>query len=195
MARKLNTYQTSLGFFDLAVAAPSMKAALEAWGADSNLFHQGAAKQSDDPDVIAATMAAGRRSEASRRLQGGLSKSTPSCLPISPVTTFRRGQAPGRRDLSRRTILSEPRIRQLTGRRRSLSRGSRSAASANVRRKRPLSARSASGGRRPSTRRKAPWMRPVGSTKRTLRTFKLSSRSSRKDRRPKKPDGRRRKPG
>ena len=57
MARKLKTYQTSVGFFDLAVAAPSMKAALEAWGADSNLFHQGAAKQSEDPDVIAATMA------------------------------------------------------------------------------------------------------------------------------------------
>src|ERR1700712_2710120 len=43
--------------FDQAIAAPSMKAALEAWGADSNLFHQGAAKESDDPDVIAATMA------------------------------------------------------------------------------------------------------------------------------------------
>ena len=56
MARKLKTYQTSLGFFDLAMAAPSMKAALEAWGADSNLFHQGAAKESDDPDVIAAAM-------------------------------------------------------------------------------------------------------------------------------------------
>jgi hypothetical protein len=58
MARKLKTYQISLGFFDLAVAAPSMKAALEAWGADSNLFHQGAAKESGDPNVIAATMAA-----------------------------------------------------------------------------------------------------------------------------------------
>ena len=57
MARKLKTYQTSLGFFDLAVAAPSMKAALEAWGADSNLFHQGAAKETDDPDVLSATMA------------------------------------------------------------------------------------------------------------------------------------------
>ncbi|BBC03864.1 cell envelope biogenesis protein TolA [Bradyrhizobium elkanii] len=57
MARKLKTYQTSLGFFDLAIAAPSMKAALEAWGADSNLFHQGAAKESDDPGVIAAAMA------------------------------------------------------------------------------------------------------------------------------------------
>jgi hypothetical protein len=32
MARKLKTYQTSIGFYDLAVAAPSMKAALNAWG-------------------------------------------------------------------------------------------------------------------------------------------------------------------
>jgi hypothetical protein len=56
MARKLKVFQTSLGFFGLAIAAPSMKAALEAWGSDSNLFHQGAAKESDDPDVVAATM-------------------------------------------------------------------------------------------------------------------------------------------
>jgi hypothetical protein len=34
------TYQTSQGFFDLAIAVPSMKAALGAWGANSNLFHQ-----------------------------------------------------------------------------------------------------------------------------------------------------------
>jgi hypothetical protein len=57
MARKLKTYQTSLGFFEQAIAAPSMKAALEAWGADSNLFHQGAAKESSDPVIVAATMA------------------------------------------------------------------------------------------------------------------------------------------
>ena len=56
MARKLKTYQTSLGFYDLAVAAPSMKAALEAWGAGSNLFHQGVARETDDPDIVAATM-------------------------------------------------------------------------------------------------------------------------------------------
>jgi hypothetical protein len=57
MPRKLKTYQTSQGFFDLAVAAPSMKAALEAWGAGLNLFREGFAKESDDSDVIAATMA------------------------------------------------------------------------------------------------------------------------------------------
>jgi hypothetical protein len=96
MARKLKTYQTSLGFFDLAVAAPSMKAALEAWGADSNLFHQGAAKESEDSDVIAATMAAPgvvlKRPVAS----SGRSKSTQSCPPISSATTFRRRQAAAR---------------------------------------------------------------------------------------------------
>jgi colicin import membrane protein len=57
MPRKLKTYQTSQGFFDLAIAAPSMKAALEAWGAGLNLFREGFAKESDDSDVIAATMA------------------------------------------------------------------------------------------------------------------------------------------
>jgi colicin import membrane protein len=56
MPRKLKTYQTSQGFYDLAIAAPSMKAALEAWGASSNLFHQGFAKEVDDDEVIAATM-------------------------------------------------------------------------------------------------------------------------------------------
>jgi colicin import membrane protein len=57
MPRKLKTFQTSLGFFDLVIAAPSMKAALEAWGSEANLFHQGFAKEVDDPAIIAATMA------------------------------------------------------------------------------------------------------------------------------------------
>lgn len=56
MAKKLKTFQTSLGFYDLAIAAPSMKAALEAWGAGSNLFHQGVARETDNSDVVAATM-------------------------------------------------------------------------------------------------------------------------------------------
>ena len=57
MPKKLKTYRTSLGFFELAIAAPSMKAALEAWGSKSNLFHQGSAKETDDPAIVAATSA------------------------------------------------------------------------------------------------------------------------------------------
>ncbi len=56
MPRKLKTYVTSLGFFDQAIAAPSMKAALEAWGSKSNLFHQGFAKETDEPAIVEATM-------------------------------------------------------------------------------------------------------------------------------------------
>jgi hypothetical protein len=57
MARRLKSYQTSSGFFDLAVAAPSMKAAAEAWGSRTNVFTQGFAKETRDPAVVVATMA------------------------------------------------------------------------------------------------------------------------------------------
>ena len=176
MARMLKTYQTSLGFFDLAVAAPSMKAALEAWGADSDLFHQGASKQSEDPDVIAATMAA-----PGVVLKRAVGSSGPfkehAELPTDLIGGDISKKAGGRSvRRKRKSSLSGLRTRRPTGRPRSLSSRSRNAASANARRKRPLSVRSASSGRRPSTRRKVPWMRPVGSTKRTLRTFRLSSR-------------------
>ena len=49
MAKKLKVYRTSIGFFDLAIAAPSMKAAAEAWGAGSDIFKRGFAKQTEDP--------------------------------------------------------------------------------------------------------------------------------------------------
>ena len=57
MARRLKTYQTSSGFFDLAVAAPSMKAAAEAWGSRTHVFNQGFAKETHDPAIVAATTA------------------------------------------------------------------------------------------------------------------------------------------
>jgi len=44
MARKLKVFRTAIGFHDAYVAAPSQKAALEAWGADANLFTRGAAE-------------------------------------------------------------------------------------------------------------------------------------------------------
>jgi hypothetical protein len=57
MPRRLKTYQTSIGFFDLAVAAPSMKAAAEAWGSTTDVFRKGFGKETDDPEIVAATMA------------------------------------------------------------------------------------------------------------------------------------------
>ena len=57
MPRRLKTYQTSVGFYDLAIAAPSMKAAAEAWGSDTDVFKKGFAKETHDPKIVAATMA------------------------------------------------------------------------------------------------------------------------------------------
>jgi len=54
MPRKLKVFRAHLGFYDTIVAAPSQKAALEAWGAGANEFHQGFAAQTEDPDLVAA---------------------------------------------------------------------------------------------------------------------------------------------
>lgn len=54
---KLKVFRTAAGFHDAFVAAPSQKAALEAWGADSNLFAQGLAEAVTDPALMAAPLA------------------------------------------------------------------------------------------------------------------------------------------
>lgn len=57
MAKKLKTYVADAGFYEIAVAAPSMKAALAAWGMTHNAFHQGFARQTDDAAIVAAATA------------------------------------------------------------------------------------------------------------------------------------------
>jgi hypothetical protein len=48
---KLKVFRTPIGFHDAYVAAPSQKAALEAWGTGTNLFANGAAEQVTDPEL------------------------------------------------------------------------------------------------------------------------------------------------
>ena len=55
--RRLKVFRTPIGFHDAYVAAASMKAALEAWGADSNLFAQGIAEQVTDAALMKAPLA------------------------------------------------------------------------------------------------------------------------------------------
>jgi len=57
VARKLKVYRTAIGFYDAYVAAPSMKAALAAWGTDKNLFARGVAEQVTDPKLAKAALA------------------------------------------------------------------------------------------------------------------------------------------
>ena len=55
--QKLKVFVTPIGFHDAYVAAPSQKAALEAWGADSNIFAQGIAEQVTDPELMEEPLA------------------------------------------------------------------------------------------------------------------------------------------
>jgi hypothetical protein len=55
--QKLKVFRTPIGFHDAFVAAPSQKAALEAWGADSNIFAQGIAEQVTDPRLMEEPLA------------------------------------------------------------------------------------------------------------------------------------------
>lgn len=56
MPRALKVFKTHIGFHDLVVAAPSMKAAAEAWGAHPRLFAQGFAAVTDEPEAVRAAL-------------------------------------------------------------------------------------------------------------------------------------------
>jgi hypothetical protein len=55
--QKLKVFVTPIGFHDAYVAAPSQKVALEAWGADSNIFADGIAEQVTDPKLMEEPLA------------------------------------------------------------------------------------------------------------------------------------------
>ena len=67
-AKKLKVFRTPIGFHDAFVAAPSQKAALAAWGAESNLFAAGVAEKVIDSALTKAPLA--RPGEVVRVLRG-----------------------------------------------------------------------------------------------------------------------------
>jgi hypothetical protein len=66
--QKLKVYRTPIGFHDAYVAASSQRAALAAWGSDSNLFTQGIAEVVTDPKLMEEPL--GRPGEIIRKLRG-----------------------------------------------------------------------------------------------------------------------------
>jgi hypothetical protein len=72
VARALKVYRTAIGFHDAYVAAPSMKAALRAWGTDKDLFARKAAELIEDPRLTAEPLA--HPGEVIRKLRGSASE-------------------------------------------------------------------------------------------------------------------------
>ncbi|HUQ12749.1 MAG TPA: hypothetical protein VM055_00555 [Novosphingobium sp.] len=69
MPRKLKVFRTAVGFHDAYVAAPSRKAALEAWGTDKDLFARGVAEEVTDAALAKPALA--RPGEVIRVSRGG----------------------------------------------------------------------------------------------------------------------------
>ncbi len=67
-SKKLKVYRAPIGFHDVYVAAPSMKAALNAWGSDHDLFARGIAEQVEDPELMREPLE--KPGEIIRRLRG-----------------------------------------------------------------------------------------------------------------------------
>ncbi|MCH8615974.1 hypothetical protein LZ016_07660 [Sphingomonas sp. SM33] len=104
--QKLKVFRTPIGFHDAYVAAPSQKAALEAWGAEANLFAQNIAEQVTDPELMEEPLA--NPGQVIRRLRGSeeehvaalgkqkLPKRVEKAEPIKPAS---RGPKPSRDEL------------------------------------------------------------------------------------------------
>jgi hypothetical protein len=69
---KLKVYRTPIGFHDAYVAAPSMKAALRAWGTTKNLFSRGAAEIVTDAKLTKEPLA--RPGEVIKRARGSVAE-------------------------------------------------------------------------------------------------------------------------
>jgi hypothetical protein len=104
MPRKLKVYRTAIGFHDAYVAAPSMKAALEAWGTDKNLFARGVAEQVTDPALTRAALARpgevvrvprGSASEHVKAL-GAMPRRTKAAKAVEQPASAKRAVAPRR---------------------------------------------------------------------------------------------------
>src|ERR1700709_2520252 len=180
MARKLKVFQTSLGFYDEAIAAPSRKAALDAWGANSNLFHQGMAKECNDPDIVAAAIS--KPGIILRRPVGSDDPFTEhSALPTNlangeirlrsrRAVRRRRNPLPGRWTARQR---AKP-LSHLSSR--------KSGVIASAGKKRLLRRKNASAAGTPSKRRKQPWKKRNVNTSAGQRPSTSSARPSRRDR-------------
>lgn len=90
-AGKLKVFRTSAGFYDAYVAAPSQKAAIEAWGADPQTFTRGNAEVVTDPALTAEPLA--RPGEVIRKKRGELSDQLAALGPPPPQAR-KRGPEP-----------------------------------------------------------------------------------------------------
>ncbi|WP_157216975.1 hypothetical protein [Flavisphingomonas formosensis] len=92
MSRKqtLKVFRTPIGFHDAYVAAPSQKAALEAWGSEHDLFSRGVAERVDDAELSREPLE--RPGVVIRRLRGTTAEQIAALPKDRPVRRQRAAQ-------------------------------------------------------------------------------------------------------
>ena len=108
MPRKLKVFRTTTGFHDAYVAAPSQKAALEAWGADANLFARGVAEQVTDPKLMAGALE--RPGEVIKLSRGDLSAQLKALGPRKKAKSKRKTETeqPAKASKPRKAAMPKP---------------------------------------------------------------------------------------
>ncbi|MFN3387787.1 MAG: hypothetical protein ACK40O_02575 [Allosphingosinicella sp.] len=86
-APRLKVFRTPIGFHDAYVAAPSQKAAIEAWGSGKDIFARGEAELVTDPALTAKPLADPGR--VIKRLRGSAAEQIAALGPV--------GGGPGKR--------------------------------------------------------------------------------------------------
>lgn len=141
---KLKVYRTPIGFHDAYVAAPSMKAALRAWGTEKNLFMRGAAELVTDPKLTKEPLASPgevikrprgsaaehRKAAGSAKRPAGDPKSTPERKPAKrkplpdrkPLETAEQALSAAREEYDRDLADIDDQLAALQEKRRKLAR-------------------------------------------------------------------------
>ena len=91
---KLKVFRTAIGFHDAYVAAPSQKAAIEAWGAGKDVFARGEAEQVTDPKLTSEPLAS--PGVVIKRLRGTLEEN----IAALPEEEHRPARSTGRRRIA-----------------------------------------------------------------------------------------------
>ena len=120
MPRKLKVFRMPIGFEDAYVAAPSRKAALEAWGAEHDQFARGVAEEVTDPKLTREPLA--HPGEVVRKSRGDLASQLKALPPrprkraedSPPREKPRKPKPPPKRDKLDRAerALKEAQVRQ-----------------------------------------------------------------------------------
>lgn len=106
MPRTLKVFRTPIGFHDAYVAAPSRKAALRAWGTETDLFARGAAEQVTDPALMEAPLA--HPGEVIRKARGTMDEHL-AALPDTPRRPRDAADTPRKPAASTATTPDRPR--------------------------------------------------------------------------------------